>query len=292
MGGGNLPGYEATWYPSQSVTDQATEIGFVRQGLNLGAPVWRSEVDMLLARISVENTSFDTSAVLPDSLREFPDELWDVNLGLNWMHQFDNGWSSMVIAGFGSASDRPFRSIEEFTATLGVIVRIPVRQGRDAWQLGAMYVYGGPLTFPIPIVAYAWNPRDDLQVNLGVPLAVTWTPTEQIQLSLSYMPLYNINARLTYQLAPAMQIFAGYEYLNESYFLEDRLETEDRFFGLEQRVIAGWRWDFAAHGAIELSGGYSFGRRYGEGESQWSELQDQIDVAPGPFVGLGLRWRF
>lgn len=155
-----------------------------------------------------------------------------------------------------------------------------------------MYMYGGPVNFPIPMVAYAWNPNEQWRINIGLPFTVMWQPTEAWTLNLSYLPLLNINARLTWRFAPRWQLYSGYEFLNESYFLVDRTDLQDRFFAFEQRLIAGLRWEIAPMLAFELSGGYSFGRHYGSGDSQWGSLVDRVDIDPGPFVGLNLRLQF
>jgi hypothetical protein len=292
-GGGSAPGYDVTWFPSQNVSDQNARFQAVRQGLNVGLPIWRNDRgDMLMTRLSVRHTHFDTDAILPDTRRAFPDALWNLNLGLNYMHRFDNGWMGMVMAGVGSASDRPFASINEVTATLGVILRVPAANERDSWQFGAMYMAGGPVNFPLPIIAYHWNPQENLRVNIGLPLSVDWQPDPDWALHLSYTPLLNINARVTHHFTKQWHWYAGYEFGNESYFLADRANTQERFFALEQRVITGVRWDVSSFSSLELFGGYAFGRQYGEGDSQWGSLRDRVDVDSGLFLGVAFRLRF
>lgn len=292
-GGGGPPGYDLTWYPSRSLSGQPGDLGLVRQGLNVGMPLWRGETgNMLMGSVSVRNTLFQTDALLPDSGRQFPDQLWSLNFNANYMHKFENGWTGMLMAGFGSASDKPFHSINEVTATMGGFVMIPAANGRDRWQVGAMYMYGGPINFPLPMVSYQWNPSDRLRVNVGLPLSVNWRPTDEWELNASYMPLYNINARLTYKPAAGVQVFGGYEFFNESYFLADRENTRDSFFGFEQRLVGGVRWEVGQALTVELNGGYAFGRYFGEGDNQWGTLRDRVDVKPGPFVGLKVGLRF
>ena len=289
---GGPPGYDLTWYPSRPVTGQSTDLGLVRQGLRFGAPAWQDGGDRLMANLSVRNTLFSTDAVLPDTGRAFPGQLWSVNLGVNYMHQFDNGWTGGLMAGVGSASDKPFHSIDEMTANIGAFLRVPAANGRDSWQFMLMYAEGGAMNFPIPMASYNWNPSDQLQVNIGLPLSVVWKPTEYLDVNLSYVPLYNINARVTYRPWAGVRLYGGYEFLNESYFLADRADVNDRFFVLEQRLVTGVRWDFWKISSVEVNGGYSFGRRFGEGTSQWGSLHDQVDVRPGPFLGLRAGWRF
>jgi hypothetical protein len=290
--GGGPPGYDATWYPTQTVRGQSADLGLVRQGLSLGAPIWRNGGDMLLANFSVRNTLFFTDAILPDSRHIFPDQLWNLNLGFNYMHQFENGWSGMLMTGFGSASDKPFNSLREVTATLGGFLKIPAANERDTWQFGALYMAGGQLNFPIPIISYGWNPSKSFQMNIGLPLTVHWKPMEDWALDLSYTPVLNINAKLAYHFAPTLKIYCGYEYLTESYFLADRETRDERFFSIEQRLISGIKHDIGESGLLDVNAGYSFGRRYGSGDTQFSNLKDRIDVAPGAFLGLRLSVRF
>lgn len=292
MGGGGPPGYDALWSPSQSVTGQSTRLGFVRQGLSLGGPLWRGETDLVLASLSVRNTLFSTDALLPDSLRPFPDQLWNVHFGFYSMHRFTNGWSGGLMGGFGSASDKPFHSLDEMTANLGAFLRVPARNGRDSWQFMLLYLYGGPVNFPIPMLSYAWNPSDSLRVNLGLPFSVAWQPEERVMLHLSYLPLNNIHARMTYRVVPRLQVYGGYEFLNESYFLADRPDNQDRFFTFEQRLAAGLRWEMGYNATTELTSGYSFGRNFGQGDSQWGSLTDRVDVDPGPFLGLRFNLKY
>lgn len=290
--GGGPPGYDATWYPSRSVRGQSTDLGFVRQGLNVGAPIWRDDSDMLMATAGVRNTFFSTDALLPDSQLQFPKQLWNLNFGMNYMHQFDNGWTGMVMTGFGSASDKPFHSIREVTANLGGFLRIPAANDRDTWQVGAMYMAGGPVNFPLPMLSYGWNPSERLRISIGLPMSLCWKPADDLTLELSYAPLLNINAKLTYEFVPQVKLYGGYEYLNESYFLADRTDRNDRFFAFEQRLVSGLKWDIGKSTTIDLNGGYSFGRYYGSGSNQFGSLRDRVDVSAGPFLGLAVRLRF
>lgn len=292
MGGGGAPGYQATWYPAQPVSGQASEFTLVRQGLSIGAPIWRGEKDMVLANTSVRGVLFATDAVLPDSQRPFPAQLWSVNIGINYLHQFDGGWSGGLMIGGGSASDQPFDSLAELTATLMAFLRIPAGNGRDTWQFMLLYLSGGPVAFPFPMLSYAWAPSAQLQVNLGLPFSVAWQPREDWTLNLSYVPLNNVNARLTYRVAPQLQVYGGYEFLNESYFLADRTDAAERFFAFEQRLLTGWRWEVWQRATLDLNTGYAFGRHFGSGDSQWGSLTDRVDIAPGVFLGISFRWRF
>ena len=130
--------------------------------------MWRDGGDVLMLSAGVRNSMFFTDAILPDSHRPFPNELWNVHLGTNYMHKFDNGWSGMLGINFGSASDKPFHSINEMNVGFMSFLQIPVWNDRDAWRFSLMYSPVGNLNFPIPGVAYLWNPSDTLHASIGI----------------------------------------------------------------------------------------------------------------------------
>ncbi len=296
MGGPGMggPGYGATWYPSRPVSGSApaTDSGLVRQNLSAAVPVWREGGELVLLSAGIRNALFFTDAILPDSHRPFPSELWNVHLGMNYMHKFDNGWSGGLGISFGSASDRPFHSISEMNVGFNSFLQVPVWNERDAWRFSLMYSPVGSLSFPIPGVAYLWNPTEDLRVSVGLPLAVMWRPVEDLTINLSYVPLTIVNARATYGVAGKLFIFGGFEWLQEAYLLADRENTADRFMGYEKRLISGVRWDVSQHSSLEMDAGYAFDRKYGMGQNQVNNLHDQVDIAPGAFVSANFRIRF
>jgi len=290
--GMGMPGYKATWYPSRPVSNSAADLGLVRQNLSGAAPIWREGSDTVLLMAGVRNTLFSTDAILPDTQRPFPSELWNISMGLTYIRKFDNGWSGGLSTTFGSASDKPFHSIDEMNVSLFGFLQIPARNDRDSWLLSLVYSPVGNLTFPIPGIAYLWKPSDDLQVSIGLPFTVKWKPVEDLTLTFSYIPVTNINARATYRLRDGLEVYGGFEWLNEAYFLADRAVQKDRFLAFEKRLIGGFRWDIWKHAALDLNAGYAFDRYYGEGQNQFSNLRDQVNVSPGAFLGASLlvRW--
>ncbi|MDY3561514.1 DUF6268 family outer membrane beta-barrel protein [Gemmata sp. JC673] len=291
-GATGAPGYNAAYYPTRPTGGGGTDLGLVRQNLSFGAPVWRDGGDALILTGAVRNTVFFTDAVLPASRRPFPDTLWNVNLGLAYTHKFENGWTAGGTVGVGSASDKPFNSINEMTANVSAFLRVPARNDRDSWMFGVFYSPVGNLNFPVPIVAYLWNPSDRLRVNIGLPFSVTWRPTDDLTLSFSYVPVVNVNARVTYRVAERVSVFGGFEWLNEAYLLANRADDRDRFLVLEKRLLGGVRWDVWERGAVEFNAGYAFDREFGVGRNATGNLRDRVDVDPGAFLGVSLRLRF
>lgn len=291
-GGMGSPGYAATWFPAQPVAGQDAQLGFLRQNMSVGMPIWRSGGDVLLVNFGVRNSLFSTDAILPTTKRLFPENLWSINTGLSYIHQFGNGWMGMLMTGFGSSSDKPFHSLDEMNASVGAFLRMPAWRQGDAWMLGLMYSPAGNLNFPLPLASYSWNYSERFQMNIGLPLALTWRPTDDWTFNLSYVPLTNVNARLTKKATEKLTVYTGYENITETYFLADRQEVNDRFFGFEQRLITGVQWDLWRHLTLDLNTGYSFGRYFGEGANQGATLHDIVNVGASVFLGMNLRAKF
>jgi hypothetical protein len=296
MGGPGMggPGYGATWYPTRPVSGSTPgeDFGLIQQNLSGGVPLWRDGGDALMLMAGVRNSMFFTDAILPDSHRPFPSDLWNVHLGTNYMHKFDNGWSGMLGINFGSASDKPFHSINEVNVGFMSFLQIPVRNDRDSWRLSLMYSPVGNFNFPIPMAAYLWNPSDAFHASIGFPPAVMWRPVEDLTISLSYMPLTTVNARATYRVVGKVFIYGGFESMQEAYLLADRENVGDRFMGFEKRLIGGLRWDVWRHAALDMNAGYAFNRYYGVGQNQIGNLHDQVNIAPGAFLSTNFNIRF
>jgi Domain of unknown function (DUF6268) len=299
-GGGGMGGvgskggvsYSDTYYPSRSVSGQNTNMSFFREKLTVGVPVWEDGCDRVMINAGVSNTNFSTDAILPDSQRPFPTNLWNVTLGASYLHQFSNGWTSMVGANVGSASDDPFHGISEMTVGVNAFLVIPTWNNRDLFMVGAVYSSGGSLNFPVPLAAYLWRPSEQFQANIGIPLSIRWKPNDNWTFTASYVPLYNINAMANYRWSDRLNFYGGYQYLTYTYFLAHREDNSDRFFDYEQHIIVGLRWNLWKKAALDLNTGYAFDQHFGEAQNQGSSLSDRVNIKPGAFVGLNFRVAF
>ncbi|MGE0605737.1 MAG: hypothetical protein AB7O62_01330, partial [Pirellulales bacterium] len=290
--GGGMPGYSAHWYAPQAVSGQETNLGLVQQSLSGGFPLWRGEGAMLLATAGVQSTLFQTSAVFPDSGKAFPEQVWNIRLGLMATHQFDNGWTGSVMLNGGSASDQPFHSVREMNGTLLTFVRVPSGES-NAWMFSLMYSPVSQIPFPIPGVAYQWQATDTLRINVGVPFQVFWQPTEDIYFQASYFPLTIVRLQSGWRVGSGpVTVFGGYDAANEAYLLADRIDYRERFFSYAQTFSAGLRYQLPRFGSLELSGGWAFDRYFFNGTGFSGRHYDRIDLSPGPYLAAAYRLSF
>jgi hypothetical protein len=291
--GMDLPEYRVTWYPPRSVSgaDSRGHFALVRQHASAIAPLWTGDGEVLAFSAGVDNSLASTNLTLPDSHRPFPDNLWYVRPGLNYLRKTDDRRLYGATILMGSPSDKPYHSVDELDPVVFGFIQTPATNGRDAWRFLFFYAPASDVSFPLPGFAYLWNPSDTFHASLGLFPAMLWQPVERLTINLSYLPLATGNARATYQLLDTLSIFGGFESLEEAYFLAGRHDTDDRFLGLEERWIGGLRWDAWPHIAVEASGGYAIRRAYGVGENWFSHLHDKVDIGPGPFLSASLRLR-
>jgi hypothetical protein len=283
--------FRTTWFPDEPVKGQGTDLGFVRTDLSLMAPFWQDSCNEWAGTVHVRGEFFNTDAILPLTGQPFPGELWNIRLGTSYRYLFDNGWISGVSASVGSASDEPFHSIHEMTAGLNAFLRIP--QGEhNAWLFTLAYSPNSELPFPIPGVAYVWQPSDHFRMNVGLPFQLMYRPIDDLTLDLSYMLVRTVHARATYRLMPRLRVYVAYDWENESYFLADRENNNDRFFYYDMRLTSGVQWALSKRASLDLAAGYTFDRFYFEGQNYSNRNLNRLDIGDGPFgsVQFLIRW--
>jgi hypothetical protein len=283
--------YRVTWFPSASVPGQPTDLSAVREDFRWSCPLWRDESQTFGLTASVRNVLTDTSVVLPATGQPFPDNLWDVRLGFNYKYLFANGWTTGVAFDFGSASDHPFDALRDLTLGFSTFLRIPVGE-HNAWLFTLTYSPTGELDFPVPGVAFYWQPSDSFNATIGIPTKVVWRPAEDVLLEASYMPLTTVTAKAAWRIWGGVSVYAAYEMGNESYFLSERQDDRERFFYYDQRVIGGVKLQFGPHCSVDLFSGYAFDRFYFEGDSFSDRHDNRIDVADSPLGSLMVEIRY
>jgi hypothetical protein len=148
------------------------------------------------------------------------------------------------------------------------------------------------VTFPVPGIAYLYNPSDDLRMVIGVPItSIEYKPLEKLTLEAQYFPVRRIRTRATYEMFRPLRLFVGYDWDYEHYYLVDREKRDDQLYYYEMRLLGGIRFDLRYVG-FQVRGGYAFERFFYEGEEFSDRDFNRIDVGSGPFVMAGISFRF
>jgi hypothetical protein len=284
--------FRAAWFPNEEVRGQGTQLGYTQFDASLLLPLYAGATDEWSVSTHVRAEFFDTGAILPNTLQPFPDELWNVRFATSYRHLFENNWIAGGSVSFGSASDKPFNSIHELTAGVNAFLRIPSCE-HNAWLFTLSYSANSELPFPIPGVAYLWQPSDNFRMNIGLPFALMWRPMENVTLDFSYMLLRTIHARATYRICPPFRVYIGFDWANEVYFLADRPDENDRFFYYYKRVSAGVLYRLGHNASLDFSSGFDFDRYYFESQHSTSGSGfNRVDVGNGPFIAVRFQLRF
>jgi hypothetical protein len=285
-------GYRLIGFSSEPVKGQPTSLAEFQERLSFGVPIWRSNPDAVLLTVKLGDEYFSGSAVLPNRDRAFPRDLWDVGVGVMYSHRFDNGWDAGVRVGVESPSDQPFSTWNEMGVSFSGFLRIPVHDNRDAWLLSLNYSPNGELNFPLPGVAYFWQPSDDLHMTIGLPLSIMYRPIPDLKLECSYVPVRNVHARATYRLCDPVDVYAAFDWNSEAYYLTDRPNERDRFYEYDKRASLGVQTHITPHLVFSGAAGYVFDRFFFEGQNYNDRNLGQIDVGNGAFGELRVQYRF
>jgi hypothetical protein len=289
-GGGGPIRYKTSWFPTASLKNQTGNWGMVGQDFAFMAPIWMDSPNIVMLNGGVVNRLITTDAIMPDTGGKYPDNLWNATLGLMFVRKMEEGRMFTAGVNVGSASDRPFGSINEMNVSAMAMYRRPSGE-RNAWNFGVIYSPTGEIQFPIPMVSYFWNPSDHFQMNIGLPFSAVYRPDDRWTFEASFMPIHTISAKASYRLTEQLKIVGGYYCTNEAYSLYDRVDNHDRFFMYDQRVSLGLESPVCSWLTLELSGGYAFDR-YSYCGQQWDSTQyNRVDIANGPFVILNASLR-
>ncbi len=289
-GGDGGPGYFLLFEPQAKVSDQSTELGFLRQQLRIGAPLYKDEQNLLLLNGSVQHHSFQGSAVFPDSGEAFPEQLWNIRLGPTYLRKLNDGWMLGLISSVNIASDAPFEHARDVNANFIAFLRVPSHDN-NAWLFSLFYSPLSEIAFPVPGVAYQWKPNDEWNINLGVPFSINYRPGCW-SFDFNWMPVRNFRVQAAYQITDALQFYGRYQWTNDSWFLTSRSEDRDRLFYYEMTLTAGLRYQLGERVFAEFGAGYAFDRFFFQGRNYDDSNNNRIDLAAGLLIQAGLSMRF
>jgi hypothetical protein len=281
------------WAPPVQVDGQADTLSMNAQYARLAVPLGRPEEGrpLWLGIGRFGRLELATDAVLPDSGRAIPDQLWLVETGVTHIRPQDDGG---VLGGtflFGSASDRPYAAGRDLTLMAILFMNRPARRQDDEWSFSLFYSPTSQLPYPLPGVAYVWRPSAAFEAKLGVPAGLEWRPTDDWTVSLAYFPLVNVNATARRRLTETLSFVAFYRTDTEIYFLADRASDDERFYVFDQRAAAGFEQSLGGGFTLEFVASYLFDREIFQGTNFTSGRTDVVTFENGLGLGLQLLWR-
>jgi hypothetical protein len=288
--------FRETYYPNERVRQQGTELKIFEERVGLFFPIWQNATDELSFSGSVRYQDLDTGdtpAILPGGQVQLPGDLWEIKFGPTYRHKFDNGWIAGLNVTVGSASNRPFHSMDEVTARATAFLRVPQGE-RNAWIFTLNYsnyseYFAG---LPVPGIDFLYSPNDKFTLVFGFPFtSLEWKPFEKLTVQVNYVPVRTVIAKVTYEIFQPLRVWAGFDWDDDWYLRANRNDSGDRLFYYEKRITGGIRFDLR-HVGFEVSGGYAFDRFYFEANDYHDRNENRIDIHSGPFVIGKINLRF
>ncbi|MCX5831916.1 MAG: hypothetical protein NT140_08530 [Deltaproteobacteria bacterium] len=116
-------------------------------------------------------------------------------------------------------------------------------------------------------------------------LAMPFCPADLV-FNVSYLPIRNMHAGVTYRLLTPFKLHASFDWRSERYFRVDRIDEAKRLFYNEKKLTVGGQWQVGQGVTFDFSGGYTFDRMYFEGEGYSDRDFNRIAIANGPFIAV------
>jgi hypothetical protein len=286
-------GLGATWEPPRPVAGQPASLSLFAAQTGLTLPVWTSADQGIYATASAGGLFARGGAVFPDTRTPFPNSLWDLQAGADYVQQGADGQSWGVCLAGGSASDRPFHTVHEATVSGLAFWRSPTDRDH-AWLFYVVSATNGQVgrNIPLPGAAYEFH-SDDLDGVIGLPfLNVTYRPTEVLEFDLNYAAITDVRARASVRVAQAARLFAAFTWLSQNWRPADRPDRREQLFFYEKRAEGGVVWALRDHLNLVLTAGYAFDRYFLEARGFTLTGHDHIALAPGPFLAIQLEIHF
>lgn len=217
-----------------------------------------------------------------------PSQLDDISAAFGTPIALVGDWFFGGTAGVGYAGDAAFGDSAAWYGKGSVIMGTQLNRTSSL----ALFVdYDGNRTLlpdtPLPGFAYASAWGDTLQYTIGAPTSsLTWTPTNEFQVTLSDYFLTSIDAAAEYKIGGHWKLFAKYADRQDSFF-DASLPSDRRLFYTERRVEVGTGYQPTSHLEIQLGVGYAFSREFSTGFDERS-LHKLLSLSDEPYARLGL----
>ncbi len=287
--------YTGRFWSEEKVQDSDYDFAMQKHDLAFQTPVWQDQRNELALGLSADVRLVDSELILPEVNRKFPDELWDLNIGVSYRRKINQQWVGGVRAAIGSPSDKPFNSGDEIAYNGAAFARYDINKNHGMY----FFLFYSSITdflpgIPFPGVGWLYTNDDkSLSMMLGAPLFfISWRPVEPLTLKVIYFPLRNVYAEASWKFNNQWSIFASYAWTYQDYFLSDRPREENRLFYYEMRGMGGVEFVATDNIVLQLSAGYVFERMMFQGENYGDDDQGRIDIDPGWMAQLKVSFHF
>jgi hypothetical protein len=232
---------------------------------------------------------------IPQINTSVPQDLWSVESGAAYNHQFSSGRQMGLSLGVGSDSDHPFYSIHETVFRAMANYRLPSRD-HNAWLFFLNYSNNRHFfnNIPLPGVGYYFQAYDNrLQGLVGFPFAsLRYRPTPDWNAQVSIFGPRNANAEIGRRIFGPLRAYTAFQWNSQEWLIADRQDYSNRLIFDKKRAALGLRSPLPCGFALDVSGGRQFDQRFFVNNSSSYKDVPTSGLAPSWFVQTKLSYRF
>ena len=144
----------------------------------------------------------------------------------------------------------------------------------------------------LPYVTYRYKTKT-LILEAPMPLMVMWRPTKKWNIRLlSVLVIWN-TVSIEYRVLPFIGLSAEYSKNNESYYIHDHPDEEEKLILEKQSAGGKIRFDIGRYAGLYAYGGYQFGNSYyfSERTTNWGDDVGKHDIKNSWVVKAGAEIR-
>jgi hypothetical protein len=293
---GNSAGYDFRYIPGQGSDPSGNDPIITQQGIRGSWTVVHDEKQAWMLSQTAAHTNLSASPQIPAKSWPVPDSLWDIQTGATYKRLAGAGREWTVNLTGGSASDKPYHSLNETTVRLSGVYRLPSGK-ENSWLFLLDYANnrGYLNNIVLPGVLYSWQKKEmGLSAVVGFPvLALSYKPDENWNASASLFGPRRFNSEISRRVTGPLRVYAGFDWTQEEWLRANRDDNKNRLVYGYKKWTLGLRSSIWKAVSLDVSGGREFDRSFFENRSTKNPDNSSNQLYfPGSWYGsVNLSWR-
>ncbi|MCK5074552.1 MAG: hypothetical protein KAQ98_14065 [Bacteriovoracaceae bacterium] len=269
--------YEGMQYNKSTANSQGN-MNTTEQKLKIGTSFSPSKEHQWSFHSSANLSQFNKEIELEKSNTKIPTEFLGIHFKAGHRHTSTSGKSLSTGVSVSSVTEKPFQNNDDII--YGISTKYKVPRGKNAWIFGINYSYSkNSSNIPFPIASYSYNPNSKFQALIGIPMTITYSPTDKLKLSAMYAPARTVMTKASYSIYDKTQLYAGFVWKNpRSYKIADREDKESSIFLDEKRYFIGGKTPLSDNINLDLGTSYLFDRTVFEGKKYSKRSSDDLNL--------------
>lgn len=281
--------------PRSATSDGQTSTVMNMEGIRANLRMLEKGQDVWTFQQSASHLNLTEAPRIITTGLQIPDSLWDVQTGVGFSRKLDERRDVGVQASVGTASNKPYHSLQEMVGRVTASYRVPSGE-RNSWIW--LLAYSNNRTFlnnvPLPGFAYLWRSADStVTVIAGFPFAAfTYMPSRDRGAQFSMFGPRATNAEFFQRVAGPAKTYARFEWTQDEWARANRNDNRNRLVYTHKRASVGVRSPIGKGFSIDVSGGREFDRAFFENRSSSSSDVQKVTLDNDWIAESKVSWRW